>query len=430
MIRTSHLTSDSAACCWIPLFALRCETARRPELASQSCALLAPDHPRPPRVWQVSALARHAGVKPGMTVSQAIGLCPSLKLCEPDPVHYDERFAQLLTALAGVCPVVEPVELGRVYVGTDGLERLYGSVEQIIEAIKRGTRNAERGTETESSLACSAFPLPRSAFRVGWGHGKFVAWVAANRARPGEAVIVRPGEEGRFLASQPLGVLPLDPDTYRRLRQLGIKTLGALAALPEDAVVSQFGRPGRELWQLAAGRISEPVVGRVAPEPIIAALTFFSPVAGRELLELALDHLIERALKDPRRSGWRVQVMRARAELEQGASWLVETRLKEPSASRERLLAPLKTQLERSPPAGAVERLAVEFTGFAPGTTELQLFARDANAAARAGRRRALQSAAEEIKLRIKRPMLYHVIAVQPWSRLPERRYALIDYET
>jgi len=421
MIRTSHLTSDSAACCWIPLFALRCETARRPELASQSCALLAPDHPRPPRVWQVSALARHAGVKPGMTVSQAIGLCPSLKLCEPDPVHYDERFAQLLTALAGVCPVVEPVELGRTFVGTDGLEGLYGSPERIVDQIR--LRIADCGLRIGSSGV-------ESAIRVGWGRGKFVAWVAANRARPGEAVIVRPGEEGRFLASQPLGVLPLDPDTYRRLRQLGIKTLGALAALPEDAVVSQFGRPGRELWQLAAGRISEPVVGRVAPEPIIAALTFFSPVAGRELLELALDHLIERALKDPRRSGWRVQVMRARAELEQGASWLVETRLKEPSASRERLLAPLKTQLERSPPAGAVERLAVEFTGFAPGTTELQLFARDANAAARAGRRRALQSAAEEIKLRIKRPMLYHVIAVQPWSRLPERRYALIDYET
>src|SRR5206468_12138421 len=121
--------------------------------------------------------------------------------------------------------------------------------------------------------------------------------------------------------------------------------------------------------------------------------------------------------------------MRAGAELEQGGSWLVETRLKEPSASRERLLAPLKTQLERSPPAGAVERLAVEFTGFAPGTTELQLFARDANAAARAGRRRALERAVREIALRLRRAMLYHVIEVQPWSRIPERRYALIAFE-
>ena len=427
MTRTLRLTSDGAACCWIPLFALRCETARRPELAALPVALVGSDDTR--RVWQVSPLARHAGVKPGMTVSQAIGLCPALKLCEPDPVHYDAQFSRLLAALGQVSPVIEPAELGRAYVGTDGLEGLYGAPEKIVEAIKCGMRNAECGIESESPLAHSAFNIPHSAFRVGWGIGKFVSWVAASRATPGGAVIVRSGEEGRFLAAQPLAVLPLDPDTYRRLRQLDVRTLGALAALPEEAVVSQFGRAGRRLWLLAAGRIAERVVGRVAPEPIVAALAFFSAVGERELLVHALDRLIERALRDPRRSGWRVQVVRARAELEHGASWLVEATLKDPSADRARIAAPLTTQLERSPPAGAVERLVVEFTAFVPGTAELQLFARDAQAAARAGRRRALRSAAQEIKLRLKRSLLYHVIEVQPWSRLPERRYALIDYE-
>src|SRR2546430_16795686 len=92
-------TSSVAACVWIPLFALRCEEARRPDLVSQPGALLAPGASRRV-VWQVSPLARHAGVRPGMTVSQAIGLCPALRLCEPDPVHYDERFARLLDALA------------------------------------------------------------------------------------------------------------------------------------------------------------------------------------------------------------------------------------------------------------------------------------------------------------------------------------------
>ena len=429
MPKTPHLTSESAACCWMPLFALRSELARRPELASHPVALVAPDTARTPRVWQVVPLARHAGVKPGMTVSQAIGLCPALKLCEPDPVHYDEQFEQLIAALAVVSPVVEPVELGRVFVGTDGLEGLYGGPEEIVEAIKRGTRKWERGTGERSSSPCSAFRVPRFAFRVGWGRGKFVSWVAATRAKPGAAVIVPVGGEAKFLASQPLAVLPLDPDTHRRLQQLGVKTLGALVALPEEAVVSQFGGPGRRLWRLAAGLVSEPVVGRVVPEPIVAALTFFTPVGNRDLLAHALDKLVDRALGDPRRSGWRVQVVRVHAELEHGASWLVAATLKDPAATRERIAAPLKTQLERSPPAGAVERLVVEFTAFAPGTAELQLFARDAGAAARAGRRRALQSAAREIALRIRRPMLYHVIEVQPWSRLPERRYALIDFE-
>src|SRR5213596_3669209 len=432
-LQMAHLTSTTDACCWIPLFALRSEEARRPELASQPGALLAPDTAR--LLWQVSPLARRAGVKPGMTVSQAIGLCPSLRLCEPDPVYYDEQFARLLAALSEVSPVVEPAELGRAYVGTDGLEKLYGSPQQIVEIIQMrsaecGMRNFSEGSfATRDSHLHSAFRVPHSAFRVGWGRGKFVSWVAATRARPGEAVIVQPGEEAAFLSSQPLAVLSLDPDTHRRLRQLGIATLGRLAALPQEAVVSQFGAAGRRMWRLAAGEVVERVMGREAPEPIVAALAFFAPVADRAMLAHALNRLVERALKDPRRIGWRVQVVRVRAELEHGASWLVEAILKDPSADRDRIAAPLRTRLEQAPPTGAVERLAVEFTAFAPGAADLQLFARDASAAARADRRRALRTAAREIKLRLKRSLLYHVIEVQPWSRLPERRYALIDFE-
>jgi len=395
---------------WIPLFPLRCEEARHKGLAAYPTALLAPDTTR--KLWQVSSLARHAGVKPGMTVSQAIGLCSSLRLIEPDPVHYDERAANLLSALSEVSPVVESAELGLAFVGTDGLEGIFGEPQKIIDAIRQTVR-----------------PSDRQTVRLGWGMGKFVAWVAASRSKPDNAVIVPVGGEKTFLASQPISALPLDPDTHRRLRQLGIRTLGALAALPEEAVTAQFGAMGRRLWRLAAGRIAEPVEGRIAPEPIVAALTFFTPVGERELLAHALDQLIARALKHPRRIGWRVHAVRLRADLEGSSSWLAAILLKDPTADAERIAAPLKTRLEQSPPTGAVERLVLEFTAFAPGTSELQLFARDAQAAARAGQQRALQSAAREIRMRVKRSPLYHIVEVQPWSRLPERRYALIDYE-
>jgi DNA polymerase-4/protein ImuB len=395
---------------WIPLFPLRCEGARHEGLAAYPTALLAPDTTR--KLWQISPLARHAGVKPGMTVGQAIGLCPTLRLIEPDPVHYDDCFARVLAALNEISPVIESGELGLAYVGTDGLEGIYGRPDRIIVAIREAVR-----------------PSGRRTVRLGWGQGKFVAWVAASRSKPDEAVIVPMGGERAFLASQPISVLPLDSDMHRRLRQLGIRTLGALAALPEEAVTAQFGAIGRRLWRLAAGRIAEPVEGRIAPEPIVAALTFFTPVGERELLAHALDQLITRALKHPRRIGWRVHAVRLRADLEGSSSWLAAILLKDPTADAGRIAAPLKTRLEQSPPTGAVERLVLEFTAFAPGTSELQLFARDAQAAARAGQQRALQSAAREIRIRVKRSPLYHIVEVQPWSRLPERRYALIDYE-
>src|SRR2546425_12242008 len=270
-------TSSAAVCVWIPLFALRCEEARRPELVSQPGALLAADAGRRV-VWQVSPLARHAGGRPGMTVSQAIGLCPALRLCEPDPVHYDERFALLLAALARVSPVVEPAELGLAYVGMDGLEGLYGGPEQIVEAIR--LRIAECGLRNGNASAESAVHNPLSAIRVGWGKGKFVAWGASTRAKPGGACIVHPGEEGKFLASQPVAVLPLDPDAHRRLRQLGLRTLGRLAALPEEAIVSQFGRAGRRWWRLAAGAHPGPRGGRGPPPPPRRPPALLTPAAG------------------------------------------------------------------------------------------------------------------------------------------------------
>lgn len=427
------LRSDHAACLWIPQFPLKCEEARRPDLTEKPLALLAPEDSR--RIWQASPRARHEGVKVGMTVSQAIGLCPTLSLIEPDPVHYDEQFAHLLVRLERVSPVIEPAELGRAFVGVDGLEGLFGGPDQQLRAIHRvaadrachpapglggGREAAARGGERGGAAA---------AVRLGWGKGKFTAWVAATRAKPGSPVIVNDDMRAEFLRAQPLAVLPLDPDNHRRLALLGLKTLGELAALPEAAVIAQFGREGRAAWRLANGMLDGPVQGRERPQPITASLDFPAPVADRGMLAHAITVMIEHALRNSRRIGWRVQTVRVRAALEQGGSWLVEAVLKDPSALRDRIAAPLHTKLDQNPPTGAVESIAVEFTAFARGTDELQLFARDAAAAARAGRRRALRAAAHEIQDRLKRQMLYRVIEVQPWSRLPERRYALIAYE-
>ena len=403
------LTSDLAACCWIPQFALHCEEARRPGFTTGPAAVLSPDDAR--KVWQVSRHARRVGVRSGMTVSQAIGLAPTLKICEADPVHYDERFSSLLASLTSVSPVVETAELGRVFVGLDGLEGIHGNLERQIMAIDRGIRNEEFGA------------------RIGVAHGKFIAWVAASRAKPGAFVIVKPGTERSFLDAQQLAVLPLDTDTHRRLLRLGLSTLRDLSSLPEEAVTAQFGDAGRKLWRLAAGKVVEPVVGRRTPEPIIQSLTFYTPVAEREFLLQAFSRILTVALAHPRRIGWRVREMRAEAKIEHGASWLATFTLKDPTATIERLLAILRVRIEQTPLTGAVEKLTILFTDFAPGTTELQLFARDAGAEARARRRDALRTAAHEIRLRFRRPFLQHVIEVQPWSRLPERRYALIDFE-
>ena len=423
--RTAGLRSEYSACVWVPLFALRCEEHRHPHLALHPWALLAPDDTR--RLWQVSHSARRAGAKAGMTVSQAIGLCPTLTLREPDPVYYDEQFTKLLMALDNVSPVVEPEELGRAYVGVDGLEKLFGSPEQQLEAIAQAVWG---GREAVSDGQLPPLTAPdRSVYRLGWGRGKFISWLAATKAKPGNQVVVSEAHRIEFLRAQPISLVQIDPDTHRRLWQLGFKTLGELARLPEAALVTQFGKEGRRLWLLASGTTNDPVIGRIKPQPIVAEIDFPTPVADSSMLSHALDRLIERALRDPRRTGWRVKEVRVRAIVEHGVSWIIRVTLKDPSANRVHIALPIKTHLARTPPTGAVITIIVEFTAFVCGTDELQLFARDATSAARAGRQRALRSAVNEIKIRFKRSALYHIVEVHPWSRIPERRYALIDYD-
>src|SRR5207244_343530 len=118
------------------------------------------------------------------------------KLCEPDPVHYDEQFSRLVATLATVSPVVEPAELGRAYIGTDGLEGLFGAPEKIVEVIQ--LRIADCGLRIGNGSAESAIANPQSEIRVGWGRGKFVSWVAASRARPRRARADRGGAHVLF----------------------------------------------------------------------------------------------------------------------------------------------------------------------------------------------------------------------------------------
>src|SRR5258708_25051028 len=195
-------TSVLASCVWIPLFPLRCEEARHEGLVGYPIALLAPDTTR--KLWQASPLARHTGVKPGMTVSQAIGLCPTLRLIEADPVHYDEQFAKLLSALTEVSPVVEPAELGLAYVGTGGLEGIFGSPGKIIDAIRGMMERWNDGmSEAGSPVHHSIVP----SFRLGFGLGKFTAWVAATLPKRSGAIVFPLWEEQKILASQPNALL-------------------------------------------------------------------------------------------------------------------------------------------------------------------------------------------------------------------------------
>ena len=418
-----------ALCLWWPGFELELERVRTPQLVDQPLALPTPGDRR--RIEMGCALAASFGVEPGMIVSQAVALCPALVLCEPDPDFHDAARDRILGILRLWSPVVEgSSDRGRLFVGVDGLERLYGPPARQLETLRARL-------ETLS-------PWLASSVRVGYAPGKFAAWVAARSAkpagsassgRPGAAVCVAPADLAAFLARQPVDVLPVSPRTVKRLRRLGVGRLGRLVRMPEPALVSQFGADGRRALAWARGERIDRVRPEAPARPIRVALDFPSPIGQLELLHAALDRLIERALEHPRRRGKSVRGLRVSASLEGGGSWSVRAIAREPTSEPERLGVFLRSRIALDRPRRAVETLRLELFRFGPASAQAGLFD------PREGAPRALGSletrngellppfrrAARLLRLRLGGAALYRVLELEPESRLPERRHALME---
>jgi DNA polymerase-4 len=89
-------------------------------------------------------------------------------------------------------------------------------------------------------------------------------------------VEVRPEQELAFLHGHPIRALwGVGPATGARLDRLGVRSVGDLAALSEDAVVAALGAgQGRHLWALAWARDERPVVPDSQPKSIGHEETF------------------------------------------------------------------------------------------------------------------------------------------------------------
>jgi hypothetical protein len=250
-------------------------------------------------------------------------------------------------------------------------------------------------------------------------------------------VIVSEEKLVAVLAHCPVSVLPVDPLVVQRLERLDIQTLGELRRFPEPSLIAQFGQEGRSALAWSEGRRVDPVRPWHRPRPIRASLEFPNPVGLVDTLHGALDRLVERALSRPARRGRSVTGVRMGAHLEGGGSWFVETVLREPTSQRERISAPLRAKMAIAPPPKAVETLLLELTHFGIASAQTGLFDRKDSSGRLSGGHEfgqgevppSLRDAVKELKLRLGHSPLYRVVEIDPWSRIPERRHALLNFD-
>ncbi len=303
--------------------------------------------------------ARVFGVYSGMALRTAKRLAPAAIFLRGNFGEY-QRVSRLFHAiLADFTPLVEAGGLDEAYLDITGCEAICGEPQAAAASI-RGRVRAELG------LAVS----------VGIAGGRTVAKIASDRAKPDGVCEVAAGEEAAFLAPLPLRALPmLGESTERRLSEIGLSTLGQVAALPLEALEGLFGRGGRALGERCRGLDETPVSGRGEAKSISREGTFATDVAESAHLRAVLRGFSESVGAQLRAQGRRARTVTLKLRLGDFTTLSRSLTLKRPLAGDDAIFAAadrLLTLLRAQKPA-AVRLIGVGVSNFATDAVQLAL---------------------------------------------------------
>ena len=219
------------------------EMQRHPELRDKPLAVCGSQEERHGIVLTANYLAKPYGVKTGMAIWQARQKCPNLVILPPDMDEYI-RFSRMAREIyEDYTDQIEPFGLDESWLDVTGSVGLFGDPMSIAREIS-GRIKFELGITAS----------------IGVSDNKITAKLGSDYKKPD--AITRIVADNYKEIAYPLPVedlLYVGPATSRKLRAIGIRTIGRLAECPVDVLVRRLGKMGAVLHTFANGRDVSPV---------------------------------------------------------------------------------------------------------------------------------------------------------------------------
>lgn len=185
-----------------------------------------------------SSPAKQFGIRTGEPLFQALEKCPSLTVVEPDYGLYVEASRHFVAMLRTFSPLVEQYSIDEAWIDMTGTERLFGAPRLAAEKLREQIWN-ELGFTVN----------------VGISSNKLLAKMAGDFEKPNKIHTLFPEEVPEKLWPLPVRDLFLvGESTERRLKRLGIMTIGDLAKADIGVLTGRLGKQGQMLWHFANGR--------------------------------------------------------------------------------------------------------------------------------------------------------------------------------
>jgi protein ImuB len=328
----------------------------RPQLREKAVAVMQGDPPLQ-SVCALNAKARRLGVAAGMTRVE-IDTFDAVTTLERSSAEEAAARNMLLECAGTFSPRIEDLSAQNdrsafvCVIDIAGTEKLFGPPQALVQSLLRRVR----ALGVAVSIAVSS---------------NFHAAICLARARPSHTTVIPHGSESEALAPLSISVLNLSVEYAEIFALWGIRTLGALAELPEKDLVSRLGQEGKRLRQLAHGQHSHLFVPMEQEFRLEEWMELDTPVELLESLLFVIGMMLEQLILRATARVLALASVTVMLSLEGGASHARMVRPALPSNDRQLWLKLLHLDLEAHPPPAAI--LTLSLTAEPGSTSKVQL---------------------------------------------------------
>lgn len=195
-----------------------------------------------------SGPAKKFGIQTGEPLFQALEKCPDLRIVPPDYQLYVEASRHFVAMLRQFSPAVEQYSIDEAWVDMTGTQRLFGDPRLAAEKMRQRIWE-ELGFTVN----------------IGISSNKLLAKMAGDFEKPNKVHTLFPEEmKTKFWPLPVRDLFLVGAATEKKLKTLGIYTIGQLAEADVRVLKKRLGKHGETIWHFANGRNAE----MVTPEPV------------------------------------------------------------------------------------------------------------------------------------------------------------------
>jgi protein ImuB len=341
------------ACLYAKEFPAQAVLRLRPELRERPVVVIEGEPPLE-TVCSFNAKARYLGIVRGMTRVELDIFSSSIVLPRSRPEEVSTH-AVMLECAGAFSPRVEDRSDGCAFlcvIDIAGTEKLLGPPEVLARELLRRVQVLG----VSASVAISR---------------NFYAALSYVRGSSSRIALIAPGNEGVALAPLPLKVLDISGEHAETFGLWGIRTLGAVAALPERELISRIGQEGRRLRQLARGELPHHFIPYEAKFELEERMELDTPVEELERLLFVVNVMLEQLIFRVTARVLALASVTISLSLEGNAVHTRTVRPALPTNDRPLWLKLLQLDLEAHPPLAAI--IAVILTSEPGSTSKVQL---------------------------------------------------------